>query len=85
MQRTNSSGTVTKNYSYDAFGVEQDIDSNDANPYRYCGEYFDTETGTYYLRNRNYVPGSGRFTTEDPIRDGGNWYAYCGGNPVNYL
>jgi hypothetical protein len=19
---------------------------------------------------------------EDPARDGGNWYAYCGGNPV---
>ena len=21
--------------------------------------------------------------TEDPIRDGLNWYSYCGGNPVN--
>ena len=21
--------------------------------------------------------------TEDPIKDGLNWYAYCGGNPVN--
>ncbi len=23
--------------------------------------------------------------TEDPIRDGGNWYSYCDGNPVRYV
>jgi len=27
--------------------------------------------------------GVGRFITEDPIRDGLNWYAYCGNNPAN--
>ena len=35
-----------------------------------------------YLRARYYDPGLGRFISEDPIRDGGNWYAYCGNNPV---
>ena len=33
--------------------------------FRYCGEYFDKETGTLYLRARYYDPGLGRFITED--------------------
>ena len=46
---TNAEGKVTKTYTYDAFGVEKNIDENDTNAFRYCGEYFDTETGTIYL------------------------------------
>ena len=53
------------------------------NPFRYCGEYYDEESGLIYLRNRYYDPTTGRFITEDPARDGMNWYVYCGGNPVN--
>ena len=26
-----------------------------------------------------------RFTQEDPAKDGLNWYAYCGNNPVNFV
>jgi len=33
--------------------------------------------------HRYYLPGEGRFLTEDPVRDGGNWYAYVSGNPVS--
>ncbi len=62
---SNTSGTSTKTYEYDAFGVEQNIDELDDNPFRYCGEYFDQETGTYYLRARYYDPSTGRFTQED--------------------
>ena len=80
---TNSSGTVTKTYTYNAFGEEQNIDATDANPFRYCGEYFDKVSGTLYLRARNYNASIGRFTQEDPIRADGNFYAYCGNNPVN--
>ncbi len=84
VQLTNSSGTVTKNYTYDAFGVEQDASDGDANPFRYCGEQYDSETGNYYLRARYYSPEVGRFTQEDPIMDGLNWYTYCAGNPVRF-
>ena len=52
------------------------------NPFGYAGEYTDEETGLIYLRNRYYAPNEGRFITEDPIRDGMNWYVYCGNNPV---
>ena len=33
---------------------------------------------------RDYAPELARFTTVDPIRDGYNWYAYVGNNPVNF-
>ena len=38
MAFTNLTGAITKTYEYDAFGVEGDIDENDPNPWRYCGE-----------------------------------------------
>ena len=65
VQLTDSTGAVTKSYDYDAFGNERDPDEEDTNPFRYCGEYFDKETGTYYLRARYYDPLIGRFTQAD--------------------
>ena len=66
---TDTSGNVTWKYDYDAFGVEREIAGQDAetdnNPFRYCGEYFDKETGSIYLRARYYNPIIGRFTTAD--------------------
>ena len=75
----------TKHYDYDPYGNELNANPNDTNPFRYAGEYFDAESGQIYLRNRYYSPGTGRFTQEDPIRDGTNWYVYCAGNPVMYV
>ena len=65
VQLASANGTVTKSYDYDAFGVERNPDANDTNPWRYCGEYYDTESGTYYLRARYYDPVLGRFLSED--------------------
>jgi RHS repeat-associated protein len=85
VQLTNSIGTVTKEYDYDAFGNEQTPSATDQNPFRYCGEYLDNETSTYYLRARYYNPAAGRFLAEDPARAGLNWYAYCSNNPANLI
>lgn len=60
-----SQGNVVKEYDYDAFGREASPDAGDANPFRYCGEYYDKETGFYYLRARYYAPTLGRFISED--------------------
>lgn len=80
---SNESGKSIKSYDYDAFGVELNRDVNDTNLFRYCGEQYDNETDSIYLRARYYSPSLGRFTTEDPAKDGNNWYSYCAGNPVN--
>lgn len=85
VQTTDTTGAVTHDYLYDAFGVEQNADDADTNPFRYCGEQFDAETGDYYLRARYYSPGVGSFTQEDPAMDGLNWYTYCAGNPVAFV
>ena len=82
---TNANGNKTKSYSYNAFGVEYNEATLDDNPFRYCGEYYDKETQTIYLRARYYNPSQGRFTQEDPIRDGYNWYAYCSNNPIMFV
>ncbi|WP_081820412.1 RHS repeat-associated core domain-containing protein [Robinsoniella sp. KNHs210] len=48
------------------------------------GEYRDEETGYIYLRARYYDAKLGRFLNADPAKQGTNWYAYAGGNPVLY-
>jgi len=87
----NASGTVLKSYEYDAFGEEVTASASDTNPFRYAGQYFDGETGTYYLRARYYSPALGRFTQQDAWGYGDpadplslNLYVYCFGNPVRY-
>ncbi len=86
--QTNDHGDVSAwggvSYNYDAFGNQKD-QSDDGNPFRFCGEYADVESGLIYLRNRYYDPQLGRFINEDPIRDGLNWYVYCENNPVMFV
>ncbi len=82
---TDANGNIAVDYRYDAFGNQLKSNENDTNPFRYCGEYFDEETGFIYLRNRYYDPSIGRFITEDPANDGNNWYIYCGNNPVIFI
>ena len=65
--------------------MEENIDSSDTNPFRYCGEYYDSEIGQIYLRARYYDPAVGRFTQSDPARDGSNWYVYCSNKPMIYI
>ena len=79
----NIRGDVMHTYEYDAFGNERNPSPNDPNPFRYCGEYWDSETQSYYLRARYMNPTTGRFLSEDPIRWGTNWYIYVDNSPVN--
>lgn len=56
------------------------------NPAKYSlftGKTLEESTGLVYFGRRWYDPEFGRFVTVDPVGDGGNWYAYCGGNPIN--
>ncbi len=94
-------GNILKDYRYNAYGkteyitidginkphlIEWYAETNSIhNPFRYCGEYQDLESGFVYLRNRYYEPSIGRFITEDPARDGLNWYVYCRNNPIRYI
>ncbi len=88
VQMRNASGEQVYQNVYDAFGMEifdYDETNQFVNPFGYAGEYTDEETGNIYLRARYYDPNTGRFLSEDPIKDGTNWYAYAGNNPVLYI
>ena len=75
-----------REYFYNAYGeIFRAFGAEPENPLLYCGEYYDAESGFIYLRNRYYEPSIGRFITEDPARDGLNWYVYCENNPVMFL
>ena len=82
--------TGNSEYKYDSYGNELLDTSGIENPFRYSGQYFDSETGYYYLRARYYDPQSGRFTQEDTYHGEPsdpatlNLYGYCAANPVRY-
>ena len=51
---------------------------------KFTSKEMDPDTGLYYFNARWYDPTLGRFITEDPIKDGLNWYGYCANNPLRY-
>jgi RHS repeat-associated protein len=88
---TDASGGVVADYSYDAFGNLVGSSGDVENDYLFAGEQFDGELGQYYLRQRFYDSGTGRFTRRDVYEGELNQpitlhkYLYTGGNPVNFI
>ena len=41
--------------------------------------------GDYYYNARWYDAGTGRFISEDPARDGQNWFNYVSNNPLKFV
>ena len=77
-------GMLQASYRYDAFGktYEGALSSGERG---YNGKPYNAVTGHYNYGYRDYDPMTGRFATEDPIRDGMNWYVYTANDPVNHI
>ncbi len=87
VQQTDSSQTFAAVRTYDAFGMPVSSSGAWAGPFGYGGKFgyqSDPDSGLMLLGHRYYDPSTGRFLTRDPIKDGRNWYAYCGNNPVSF-
>ena len=82
---TGGDGQELKRIEYDIFGGIY----KGASPYGletgYTGKPYDSITGLSDYGFRDYSPAHARFITEDPIRDGENWFSYVGNNPVNWV
>jgi RHS repeat-associated protein len=82
---TNEYGSLEDRYEYDAFGKPYQGDLTSGMNLGYTGKPYDTATGLYNYRYRDYKPEAARFTTIDPVRDGANWFAYVNNDPVNWV
>ena len=74
-----SQGKITWEMELDSYGaVRQGRGQAQDCPFRYQGQYEDTETGLYYNRFRYYDPGTGQYISQDPIRllGGNGLYSY---------
>ncbi|MEQ1698412.1 MAG: RHS repeat-associated core domain-containing protein [Hyphomicrobiaceae bacterium] len=85
---TDDAGQVVAQYDYDSYGNPQTtVDGVQPQPFRYTGRMYDTTTGLYHYRAREYDPSVGRFMQEDPIwleSGDANVYRYVANNPLKY-
>lgn len=91
-------GNVIVEYAYDSWGKPISVTVNNsiyedialANPLRYRGYVYDSETELYYLQSRYYDPELCRFISADSYLIAGNYlqgtnmFSYCLNNPVMY-
>jgi RHS repeat-associated protein len=79
-------GTLTRSQSFDVYGCVRASSGAATTKHKFVGSLghpSDDETGLIYMRARHYDPVCGRFVSEDPAREGRNWYAYVRNNPTN--
>ena len=81
-------GKVISHTIYDPWGnplTETYTDTNFSgidNANNFTGYTWDEVLDLYFAQNRFYDPADHRFTQEDPIKDGENWYGYCENNAI---
>lgn len=84
---TDDTGTIAWKAVYTPFGGAVASMQTVENPFRFPGQYYDTETGLHYNYFRYYNPQTGRYITPDPIGlEGGiNLFLYVEANPVSWM
>jgi RHS repeat-associated protein len=85
-------GEVTRHIDYDPFGVMKDPASAADFAPRYAGLFWDAQAQAYLTPSRAYEPTTGCFMGPDPqlripsdSKHNHSLYAYCGGDPVNFV
>lgn len=88
LARSGSSYSTGNWRTYDVWGGVRTGNGTGDPKQRYCanlGHVQDDESGLIYMRARYHDPLTGRFVSEDPARDGLNWFVYCGNDPINFV
>jgi RHS repeat-associated protein len=86
-----NNGALSQPFTYDAYGSLIASNGVAQTGYLYCGEQWDPDVGTYFLRSRYLNPNTGRFWTMD-THEGSqenpmslHKYLYCDNNPANRI
>ena len=87
---TDASGEVLERNDYSGFGKRLESSTGSLNRYRFSGKEEQSQTvpGWQDFGARMYDPDLARWTTPDPLADqypGISPYAYCAGDPVNFV
>jgi RHS repeat-associated protein len=80
---TDAAGAATLGREYDPWG--RLLLGSTTGGYGFTGREWDSESSLYYYRARFYATDTGRFLTEDAIRDHGSLYRYVHNNPIKYV
>jgi len=76
--------TSQATYQFDPYGNLVASTGTITNPFRFCGQYQDSESGLYYLRTRYFDSNTGQFVTRDPLATLTKQpYSYAINNPEN--
>jgi RHS repeat-associated protein len=83
---TDSVGSAVGTYTFDPYGRLLQSSGAIVTPLLYCGQYRDAESGLYYLRAREYDPGTGQFISRDPVAGLTlEPYSYAHDSPANFV
>ncbi len=78
------SGTIARRIDYDEFGnITNDKGIGPSPDVKYTGQFYEKTTKLHNHGARWYAADVARFINQDPARDGTNWFAYVGNNPVS--
>ena len=78
-------GNLTSSPKYDVYGLVRANPGTASSAMGFVGglgHLSEAGTGLIYMRARYYDPAPGRFVSQDPSKNGLNWFIYCNNNPV---
>jgi RHS repeat-associated protein len=87
---TDPTGAVLNRYRYEPFGELVSMTGTTPNPFTFSGEYGVSSDGNglYHMRNRDFDPETGQFTSEDPLGLLGgdfNFRRYVSNEPITSI
>jgi RHS repeat-associated protein len=85
-----ATGVVKDTFKYSPFGESVAASAPIADPWRFQGGYFDSQTALYKMGERYYDQSLGRWTQLDSVNDpldthGWNRFIYTGDDPANFV
>ena len=80
-------GSLVSTRKYDVYGSVRGGTGISGSKHKFVGSLghpSEDDAGLIYMRARWMDPTTGTFASEDPARDGGNWFGYVADNPICY-